>query len=115
MPFDAVDPLAVNPAGPVGSRPAPKVARIARPPIGVVDTISPLRQRRSAAVFEIVDALLLHEGVADAAEVDPNMRILVTEQRLELQMFLAVITAPMLFELRRPALVPGILADSVRR
>src|SRR3546814_4624869 len=43
------------------------------------------------------------------------MAILVPEQRLELKMFLPVIAAPILFEIGRPARIPRILADGVRR
>src|SRR3546814_8563710 len=77
--------------------------------------IGALRQRRAAAVLEIVDALAAHEIVADAAEIDPDMAVLVPEQRLELKMLLPVIDAPVLFEVGGPALVPRILADGARR
>src|SRR3546814_6200893 len=63
--------------------------------------IGALRQRRAAAVLEIIDALAAHEIVADAAEIDPDMAILVPEQRLELKMLLPVIAAPILFEIGR--------------
>ncbi len=43
------------------------------------------------------------------------MAVLVPEQRLELEMLLPVIGTPVLFEVGRPARVPRILADGVRR
>src|SRR3546814_15371128 len=77
--------------------PAPYVGAIARPFVRIAGAIGALRQRRAAAVLEIVDALAAHEIVADAAELDPDMAVLVPEQRLELKMLLPVIDAPVLF------------------
>src|SRR3546814_12845368 len=84
-------------------RSAPYLGAVTRPFVRIVGAIGALRQRRAAAVLEIIDALAAHECVADAAEIDPDMAILVPEQRLELKMFLPVIAAQILFEIGRPA------------
>src|SRR3546814_1719035 len=87
----AVDAIfAFRIARPVGGGPAPYVGAIARPFVRIAGAIGALRQRRAAAVLEIVDALAAHEIVADAAEIDPDMAVLVPEQRLELKMLLPV-------------------------
>src|SRR3546814_18280316 len=112
----AVDAIfAFRIARPVGGGPAPYVGAIARPFVRIAGAIGALRQRRATAVLEIVDALAAHEIVADAAEIDPDMAVLVPEPRLELQMLLPVIDAPVLFEVGGPALVPRLLSDGGRR
>src|SRR3546814_9430575 len=70
----AVDAIfAFRIARPVGGGPAPYVGAIARPFVRIAGAIGALRQRRAAAVLEIIDTLAAHEIVADAAEIDPDM------------------------------------------
>src|SRR3546814_15014158 len=91
----AVDAIfAFRIARPVGGGPAPYVGAIARPFVRIAGAIGALRQRRAAAVLEIVDALAAHEIVADAAEIDPDMAVLVPEQRPDLTLHLPLIDAP---------------------
>src|SRR3989442_10379978 len=73
----------------------PDVARVATPAAGVRDRVAALRQRRATRVLEIIDAAALHVGVFDVAEIDPDVRVLVAEQRRELHEALAVVGAPL--------------------
>ena len=62
-----------------------------------------LRQGGAARVFEIVDAPLPSLLVADAAEIDEGVRILVTKKRRKIPVFVAVIVRPVrVFEIFRP-------------
>ena len=47
----------------------------------IADGVLLLDQGRAPAVLEVVDALVAHVGIADAAEVDPDVRHLVDEER----------------------------------
>src|SRR5690606_28334944 len=69
--------------GPVAGGEAPDVRAVVRPAAGVGDGVGPAGKRGAAAVLEVVEALRAHEGVADAAEVDPDVAVLVAEERRE--------------------------------
>src|SRR3546814_1923799 len=49
-------------------RSAPYLGAVTRPFVRIVGAIGALRQRRAAAVLEIIDALAAHECVADRSE-----------------------------------------------
>src|SRR5207247_9387258 len=59
------------------------------------NTIGALCQRRAARILEIVDPFASHVIVGDAAKVDPAMRILMTEQRREMDECLTVACFPL--------------------
>src|SRR5437867_6070360 len=63
---------------------------------GVGDGIGALSVDRAPAVLEVVEAAPLHIRVADVAEIRPDMRVLVTEQRRKAQELLTEERAPLL-------------------
>ena len=86
-------------ARPVAGRQAPDLSRIARPAHRIVDGVFPLRRNGAHAVLEIVEGADLgrfrpHPRVANAAEVDKHMAVLVAEQRGEGQMWAAPAVSP---------------------
>src|SRR6185369_6209785 len=81
--------------GPVASGDAPHVGPEVEPAPRVLDRPRALRQRRPPRVLEVVDALAAHEGVADAAEVDPEVAVLVAEERREEQVLVALERVPL--------------------
>ena len=78
----------------VARRQAPAVRAVALEALGIADRVLALHQRRAPAVLEVVDAVAAHEGVLDAAQVDPHVRVLVDEQRAGRQVRMAVDPAP---------------------
>src|SRR5206468_8199434 len=74
---------------------APNVRSVI-PELGrVVHRVGALGDRRSARVLEVVDSLGTHVSVLDAAEIDPDVRVLVTEERREVYMRLPVEAGPL--------------------
>src|SRR5688500_8714244 len=65
---------------PIAGGQPPYVLRIAIPAHRIGDAVSAVGPGRAAAVLEIVETLGAHHRVADAAEVDPHMAVLMTEQ-----------------------------------
>ena len=78
--FDALD-AACCPARPVARGQAPKVFTIARKPQRVSDGAFPPHVGGAAAVLAVVNAVVAREGVLDAAQIQPDVRILVDEKR----------------------------------
>src|SRR4029079_19169550 len=72
--------------------------------------IGPLRVDRAPAVLEVVDAAPAHVGILDPPKIDPHVRILVPEQRREVEVLLSEHRAPVLVVGARP-LLPRIDAD----
>ena len=101
-------------AGPSEARESPDFAVVAAPAHRIGRRVFALRIGRAPAVLEIIDALRAHEIVLDAAEIDPDVRVLVAEQRPERQEFLAAELAPVVLVGLRP-LLPGIVVDRMRR
>src|SRR5207249_4233444 len=62
---------------------APAKGTVALPGARVADRIGALGERGAARVLEVVDAERPGGGIADAAEVDPDVGILVAEERPE--------------------------------
>ena len=91
---------------------APEVHAVAREAPGVGDAVGALGERRPARVLEVGDALRLHVGVLDVAEVDPAVRVLVPEQRREDHEGVAVVRQPVVAA--RPGR-PGIVGHRVGR
>src|SRR3546814_16697021 len=60
---------------------APDVLAVPLPVHRVLDRIGALCQRGAAAVLEVVDAARTHVLVLDAAEIDPDLAVLVSELR----------------------------------
>src|SRR5581483_1801254 len=73
------DPL--HPSRAIARRKPPAVFTVADPLHRVVHRIRLLHEGRLPAVLEVVAAVFAHEGVTEAAEVDPQVRELVGEQR----------------------------------
>ena len=80
--------------GAVARGDAPAIVAVARELERIVDRVAALHMRRATAVLEIVDALVAHERVLDAAKVDPDVRHLVGEQRSRVEIFEAVAFLP---------------------
>src|SRR5690606_38297399 len=78
----------------VASGQAPDVLAVVLPLHRVGDGVLALGKRGAAAVEEVVDPAFAHVLVLDVAEVDPDMAVLVAEQRTEAQVFLPVVHAP---------------------
>ncbi|PAV66924.1 hypothetical protein WR25_22926 [Diploscapter pachys] len=70
-------------AGAVAGGQAPDVARITVPVHRIGDAIGPIGIGRAAAVLEIIEAGGPHRLIANAAEVDPHLAVLMAEQRRE--------------------------------
>lgn len=81
-------------AGAVARGKSPVMPTIAGELERVVDRVLLLRISRAAAVLEIVDAFATHEGVLNAAKVDPDMRELMCEQRPGVKIFLSITVLP---------------------
>ena len=92
---------------------APHILAILLPLHRVGDGVFALGQRSRAAVEEISAAALAHVCVPDIAEVDPDVAVLVAEQRPEGQVFLALVNTPVVVVGARPHR-PRIRADRVR-
>src|SRR5258706_10583658 len=75
---------------------APDVGVVARPCARVCYSVGALRQRGAARVLEVIDPAPTHVRVSDVPEIDPHVRILVAEQRRELDEALAVVGAPLI-------------------
>ena len=94
LPLDAVHrPLL--PAGAVGRRDSPAEFAVAGKLQRVAHRVLLVDVRRLAAVLEVVAAVLPHERVAEVAEVDPEMRELVREQRPGVEHLAAVDLLPL--------------------
>src|SRR3546814_18115468 len=64
---------------------APDVLAVPLPVHRVLDRIGALCQRGAAAVLEVVDAARTHVLLLDAAGIEPNLAVLVSELRREAQ------------------------------
>ena len=62
---------------------APDVLAVALPLHRVLDRVRALRIGGAPAVLEVVHAAVAHVRIADAAEIDPGVRVLVAEMRRE--------------------------------
>src|SRR6188508_1999134 len=91
---------------------APDVRPVLVPALGIGDGVGALRIGGAARVLEVVDAALAHARVLDAAEIDPQVRVLVAEERGEAQVLVAHEAAPGALVAVRPG-VPGPRADRV--
>src|SRR6185369_2089474 len=93
--FAAVDrPLPVP--GAVAGGEAPDVGAIIAVVVWIGDREGALRERGAARVLEIVDTVLAVHVVLDAAEVDPDVGILMAEQRREEDVVLTVERSPVI-------------------
>src|SRR3546814_1265801 len=79
---------------PVAGGQAPDVLAVVLPAHRVLDRIGALGQGRATAVLEIIDAARAHVVILDAAEIDPDLAVLVSELRREAQVLLAFEMAP---------------------
>ncbi len=93
---------------------APDVLAVVLPLHRVIDGVVALRQGGAAAVEEVVDAAFAHVLVLDIAEIDPDMAVLVAEQRAERQVFLALVHAPVVVVGAGPT-GPCVRIDPMRR
>ena len=85
----------VSEAGAVARGDAPAVLAVAGELERVAARVLLLDVGRLAAVLEVVDVVLAHERVLDAAEVDPEVRELVREQRPGVEELAAVDLLPL--------------------
>ena len=93
---------------------APDPVRIAAPFQPVDGAPRPIDEGRAAAILEIVEASLAHDGITDAAKVDPRVAVLMSEQRPETDVPSRTLAAPELWVARRP-LLPQVRRSRVRR
>src|SRR4030095_5700572 len=77
-------------------RNAPTVLPVALEAQRVPDAILLLHEGRLPAVLEVVAAALAHERVANATEIDPQVRQLVGEQRPGVEQLAAVDCLPLI-------------------
>src|SRR3569623_584587 len=73
---------------------APHIGAVAGKAARVLDGVLALGPGGALGIDEIIDALAAHEGVGHAAEVEPDMRILVAEHRRKAEIGLTEIAAP---------------------
>src|SRR4029453_14466672 len=78
----------------VARRDAPDVLAIVAKAPRIPHRVLLVHVCRAAAVFKVVDGVPPHEGILYAAEVDPQMRELVHEQRRAVEKFVTVQTPP---------------------
>src|SRR3989304_2115046 len=93
LPIDAIYFDGVG-AGSFARGKPPAMSAIAGELERVVHRVLLLDIGRAAAVLEIVDALDAHEGVLNAAKVDPDMRELVREQRPGVKILISLTVFP---------------------
>src|SRR5687768_6452780 len=65
----------------IGGRQTPLVRTVVRVAARIVDAVCPLSQGGSTRVLEVVDPLPAHVRIRDPTEVDPQVAVLVPEQR----------------------------------
>src|SRR5207245_8051293 len=80
--------------GAIASREAPTVLAIADKFEWIEDRVFLLHESRLLAVREVVASAVAHEGITDAAEVDPQVRQVVREQRPRVEQFAPVDVFP---------------------
>src|SRR5665647_227343 len=94
LPLDAVDTHGLWTRTFAGAD-SPAVAAVGLELERVVDRVLLLHICSAAAVLEIIDAFIAHEGVLNSAKVDPDMRELVCEQRPGVKILLSVNALPL--------------------
>src|SRR5690606_34432359 len=77
--LDAVD-ASCRPAGAVARGDTPEILAVAGERKRIAYRVLALHLRRTAAVLEVVDPLLMHEGVLNASKIQPDVRVLVHEE-----------------------------------
>src|SRR5215204_6105085 len=92
------------PARSVAGGEAPDAVRIAVPAHRVGAAVSAVRVSRAAAVLEIIESGCAHRRVEDAAEIDEQLAVLLTEQGREGQATGCSLAAPEARVGRRPLL-----------
>src|SRR5207245_10968785 len=80
----------------IPSREPPGLVAVAVPHHGVPSRIAAVRVGGAARVLEVVDAAAPHVGILNPSEVDPDVRVLVAEQRPELDVVLPLEPAPLI-------------------
>src|SRR5262249_25054275 len=102
----------LDPARAVAGREPPAVLPVAGELQRVVDRVRLLHEGRLPAVLEVVTAVVMHEGVAEAAEVDPQVRELMSEQWPGVEQLTAVELLPLV---RRAVSGVALRRQRVRR
>src|SRR5262249_26872279 len=92
--FDAVH-NSPGPPGSVACRETPAVLPVALEIHRISNRVLLLHVGRVAAVLEVVTVVLLHEGVTDAAKVDPHVRKLVRKERPRVEQLAVVDRFPL--------------------
>lgn len=87
--FSAVDLQRLE-AGPVASRTAPTVLPIIFETIGTMPGVFSLDISGASAVFEIIAALLAHEAISNAREIDLGLGKVMNERRPGIEKFVIV-------------------------
>src|SRR5882762_4637329 len=93
---------------------APHVLAVSLPLLRIRDGVAALRVSRPAAVLKVVESMLAHVRVLDAAEIHPYVRELVAEEGREAQESLVVERTPELVVGAGPAR-PGLLPHAPGR
>ena len=78
----------------VAGRQSPDVGSVAGKTRGVRGPIGLLREGRAPRVLEVVDALPAHVRILDLTEIHPDVRILMPEERREVDVLVSQVGAP---------------------
>src|ERR1700736_3758973 len=76
--------------GTIAGGEAPAKTAVSLKAARIADAIFALYECGAPAVLEVIHLLVPHEGVLYAAEIDPDMRKLVSEQRARVEIFIGV-------------------------
>ena len=96
----------------VASRQTPDALAVVVELRWIVDGVSTLSQGGSAGILEIVDALVAHVGIANSAKIDPDVRVLMSEQRGKIHVFVVIELSPLV---AFSELSPCLRSDWMRR
>src|SRR6266513_3104695 len=97
VPQEAAIPAQIRLArrsGAIGSAHAPHVLAVSLELLRIRDGVPALRVGGPAAVLEVVESMLAHVRILDAAEIHPYVRVLVAKEGREAQVGLVVERAP---------------------
>src|SRR5256885_7448462 len=88
------------------------VLAVTLPLLRIRDGVPALRVSGPAAVLEVVESMLAHVRILNAAEIHPYVRVLVAKEGREAQVGLVIERAPVLVVAAGPQR-PGLLVDGV--
>src|SRR5215471_8467047 len=87
---------------------APHIFTIIRPPMRISNGIGTVGQGSTAGVLEIIEPLIAHISILDAAKVDPDVRVLMSKEGRKDDERLAIVSLP---DIRTRPGRPGVRTD----